>query len=350
MNLKYDFSGQKIGILQVIRPIRLPDSKCAQWECLCDCGNTVFVYSSSLKNGQKSCGCMMNKPSEDLSGLRYSNIEILKYAGNGSWEYVCLLCNEKNTIKTGDLNKGIKRKSNMGCPKCSRKNREFEKLNNKKFGRLTVLDLDPIRKKGVIYWRCICECGNIIEARGSHLKDGGIRSCGCILRDKDGNAYEFLEDHVIGYTSKGEAFKISKQDHERICGYTWYKSRQGYIATHSTGDMLLLHRFITNAPSGTHVDHINRDKCDNRIDNLRVGTESDNMHNRSIGKNNTSGVMGVRKDGNLWIAKIMVNRKEIDLGKYEKFEDAAVARLRFELESFGREFASQRHLFNEYGV
>lgn len=72
------------------------------------------------------------------------------------------------------------------CPSCSNennRNREFEDLTGKKFGRLTVLS--PIRKgkKNNIHWKCLCDCGNMTEVLGSHLKRGETKSCGCIVRE-----------------------------------------------------------------------------------------------------------------------------------------------------------------------
>lgn len=55
-------------------------------------------------------------------------------------------------------------------------------LKGKKFGRLLVVEevIDKKRSR----WKCVCECGNEIEARGSHLKDGNIRSCGCFRKER----------------------------------------------------------------------------------------------------------------------------------------------------------------------
>ncbi|MGG5341151.1 hypothetical protein [Enterococcus sp. AZ192] len=52
-------------------------------------------------------------------------------------------------------------------------------LENKKFGRLTA-----IRRSDNVgnhaYWQCICECGNEKTVRSDHLKNGLIKSCGCL--------------------------------------------------------------------------------------------------------------------------------------------------------------------------
>lgn len=76
------------------------------------------------------------------------------------------------------------------------------------------------------------------------------------------------------------------------------------------------------------IDHINHNGLDNRIFNLRETTQQENCKNTSISKNNTSGYTGVSlfKDRNKWQAYIMVDRKKIHLGYFEKKDDAALAR------------------------
>jgi len=75
------------------------------------------------------------------------------------------------------------------------------------------------------------------------------------------------------------------------------------------------------------IDHIDGNGLNNKIENLRECTQSQNIANSKIGKANTSGFKGVtyRKDTNKWQAAIMLNGKHISLGSYEEKEDAAKA-------------------------
>jgi len=53
-----DISGQKFNKLKVLRFSQILDKYGAVWECLCDCGNKVFIRAGNLKNNHtKSCGC-----------------------------------------------------------------------------------------------------------------------------------------------------------------------------------------------------------------------------------------------------------------------------------------------------
>jgi len=76
------------------------------------------------------------------------------------------------------------------------------------------------------------------------------------------------------------------------------------------------------------IDHINGVRDDNRIENLRVVTNAENARNKSMRKNNKSGVMGVywNKCKSKWSAEIQCNGKKIHLGYFTSKDDAAAAR------------------------
>ena len=132
---------------------------------------------------------------------------------------------------------------------------------------------------------------------------------------------------------------IDIEDIPLISQYKWcYK--EGYVMTGHTRDnnRKILHRFIMNAPKDKIIDHIDQDTLNNRKSNLRVCTIAENNRN-------TSKTIGVyqRKDSasNAWRAMIMINRKTIQLGKFNTKEDALKARRDAELKYFG-EFAPIR--------
>lgn len=75
-----------------------------------------------------------------------------------------------------------------------------------------------------------------------------------------------------------------------------------------------------------HLDHINGDKQDNKIENLRKSTPLQNMRNRGKNKNNSTGFNGVYKSRNKYRARIKVNGKLVNLGTFDKLEDAVIAR------------------------
>jgi hypothetical protein len=86
----------------------------------------------------------------------------------------------------------------------------------------------------------------------------------------------------------------------------------------------MLHRVILGeAAEGMEVDHIDGDGLNCRRANLRTATRTQNICNRRIFKNNTSGFKGVQKVGpNRWDSKIQINRKPIYLGRFDNPEAA----------------------------
>ena len=98
-----------------------------------------------------------------------------------------------------------------------------------------------------------------------------------------------------------------------------------------------MHRLVVNADNDKLVDHKNHNTFDNRKSNLRIVDKSQNMMNRRIAKNNTSGVTGItwRNDSNKWRVRIQVNNKSISIGSYDTIEDAIEARNKAEEKYFG---------------
>lgn len=153
------------------------------------------------------------------------------------------------------------------------------------------------------------------KATGRFLKNDNT------WRTRGGIAECYLNDELLFFT-----------DDERVLEYSWAKSANGYASTTINGKQILLHRFISNPKEDELVDHINRNKKDNRKCNLRNTDKSINAFNSKMRCTNNSGVTGVwyRKDTNKWCAEIKKNYKKIALGCYETIEEATEARRKAE--------------------
>eukprot|EP01035_Chromulina_nebulosa_P023351 gene23351-30261_t len=95
--------------------------------------------------------------------------------------------------------------------------------------------------------------------------------------------------------------------------------------------------FIENPENKPFVDHISNNKLDNRIENLRWCTYTENNRNRGVGKNSKSGIKGVTWDKvmNKWKAGIKINGKTVHLGYHDLLEEAKQARQNKATEVFG---------------
>lgn len=118
-----DLTGRKYGNLTVIGFDRSEGGK-RYWNCLCDCGNTRSVMTSVLNRGfVTSCGCMNKTTMIDLTG--------------------------------------------------------------KRFGRLLVTGLHEDPNDDKLKWDCVCDCGTKKVIYGAYLRNGQVRSCGCLRAENE---------------------------------------------------------------------------------------------------------------------------------------------------------------------
>lgn len=104
----------------------------------------------------------------------------------------------------------------------------------------------------------------------------------------------------------------------------------GYIQIKLQGVQMRAHRLAWAMHYGVQpkeIDHINGIRDDNRIDNLRECTTSENHSNKTAYKNSKSGIKGVSwsKSSKKWYATISKNGEIINLGLHKNIEDAAIA-------------------------
>lgn len=141
--------------------------------------------------------------------------------------------------------------------------------------------------------------------------------------------------HAVPLT-RGKVALIDSAFAEEIGRYDWQaQCRRGkwYAKRAERREVrfivIMMHNAIMPPPNGFEVDHKNRDGLDNRTENLRHATRSQNMANRGLFRNNRSGFRGVyfnkRYVTKPWSAQIRVNHKLVDLGRFATAEGAAEA-------------------------
>lgn len=226
---------------------------------------------------------------------------------------------------------------------------------NQRFGRLTtVSQVEPhISKSGRKYrrWLCKCDCGNESIVFEDNLKYKRTTSCGCYQKEiaatmqtpefieyrsnkiKKYNTYDLSGNYGIGYTFKGEEFYFDLEDYDLIKDYCWCINKNGYCSARDCENKkdIYMHRLILN--NDKHVDHINHKKHDNRRINIRSVNPTENAMNRE-------NVVGVFYDNikQKWKARIQLYHKVINLGSYNSFEEALLARKEGETKYF-KEFS-----------
>ena len=123
----------------------------------------------------------------------------------------------------------------------------------------------------------------------------------------------------------GHFAKVDDDFYEKYNHLNWryekhHSGNGGYAVT-----TVKLHRLVTGAERGEEIDHLNRDKLDNRKENLRRVSSSENRQNRRPDKRNSSGYRGVHFQRNRWVARLAKDGKRIWLGAYATKEEAAKA-------------------------
>jgi len=134
--------------------------------------------------------------------------------------------------------------------------------------------------------------------------------------------FDYLDGELIRKKSSGGHVSgeivgwISNSRREKFYKKTTIDSKTYYV--HSL--VFLFHHGILSK----RIDHIDGNGLNNKIENLRECTQSQNIANSKISTANTSGYKGVtfRKDTKKWQAQIMVNKKHISLGSYATKEEA----------------------------
>lgn len=249
-------------------------------------------------------------------GTVVNGLEVLSLAynnGRNHWNVKCT-CGGNKVLSTAALNKA------KGFCRC------VDYLEGKQIGNVLVGEHQYIYK-GNSYYEVLClDCKTIFESNRESLY-GNIRPCQC---PPMGVLYSNGIAEVTIH-SRNKSFKIlvDEEDyHTKVKGLFWYITEQGYVYTRlDEYNQQALHRKIVNAKEGEFVDHISGEVYDNTKVNLRIVTKKDNNKNTSIGKNNTTGYVGVELIPNgKYLAAITVDYKKIHLGVFDILGDAVKSR------------------------
>lgn len=147
-----------------------------------------------------------------------------------------------------------------------------------------------------------------------------------------------MPDIRVGHSAVA---RVDDQDYEALAARHWYLKPNGYaMATfpkpEGGREYRTMHRVILDVPRGIQVDHINRDRLDNRRTNLRISDQSQNLANQ-VSRRGTSVFKGVywtaAQKG--WAATIRHDGRTIPLGVFDSEIEAAFAYDAAAAEHFG---------------
>lgn len=131
--------------------------------------------------------------------------------------------------------------------------------------------------------------------------------------------------------SRGMVALVDDEDYEKLNKYKWTalfcKWEIIYAVRSENNSSVLMHRQILDAHKGITVDHINHNGLDNRRENIRLATVSENNMNRGKTKKNKSGYKGAYFDKRKrkYRTTIRKNNRTIHIGYFDTAIEAARA-------------------------
>lgn len=155
---------------------------------------------------------------------------------------------------------------------------------------------------------------------------------------------DFLRKCLRYEAETGHIFWVERLSNASKVGSAAFcqKRKDGYLHGQILGKKQLAHRVAWAIHYGywpeNDIDHINRDRSDNSISNLREATRSENCGNAAAKSTNTSGFKGVHRHGRSWVASITVEGVANRLGSYPTPEAAHCA-YKLAAEKYFGEFA-----------
>lgn len=180
--------GKKFGKLEVLGCAKNVKYK---YTCKCECGNIVDIYSFNLRSGRtKSCGCEKKKIHID-NGTRFNRLTVIcksEVTDKYRREFYKCKCDCGNIVNVAKNSIISNSTKSCGCLKTKYKN-----IIGMKFGLLTVKAKDIVIENRLYYYKCDCECGtkDIIISR-SNLVSGYTKSCGCLRKKENRIKYKAL--------------------------------------------------------------------------------------------------------------------------------------------------------------
>lgn len=118
---------------------------------------------------------------KDLTGKVFGKLSVIGRSvsdkrGRALWVCKCE-CGIVKNIRGSDLIS----ENTRSCGMCY----DFrgENLIGKRYGKLVILDIEDYDKNKIMYWLCVCDCGNKIVVGGGNLKSGKTKSCGCLRKE-----------------------------------------------------------------------------------------------------------------------------------------------------------------------
>jgi hypothetical protein len=135
--------------------------------------------------------------------------------------------------------------------------------------------------------------------------------------------FDYKDGQLIWKVQKAKRTKIGS-----AAGWQNFdKHGQRYLNVEINGKAYKIHRLVFlyhNGYLAKDIDHIDGNRLNNRIENLREVTESQNAFNSKIRNTNTSGYKNVFKEKNKWRVQLSIQGKSLSFGSFDDLELAGL--------------------------
>jgi hypothetical protein len=159
-----------------------------------------------------------------LEGKKFGKLTVIEYIGSDQYRCRCD-CGKLCEVNGHNLKRG--HTASCGCL------RGFVDLTGNRFGKLTVIERSPNKKRGDInrtQWHCQCDCGNVVDVYSDSLISGDTASCGCLSHEK-GIPDVWRDDFVDGTQITKIQSIPTKSNKSGVVGVNWDKSRYKWQAS-----------------------------------------------------------------------------------------------------------------------
>lgn len=202
-----DLSGKTFGYWYVLCR-DMENITPVHWICQCKCGIIKSVLGSNLtREKTKSCGCERRNRTIDFTNRILGYLTVIKQVkkeenyiqSNNLWLCKCI-CGKEVVLSTAQL----RFKTSCGC-----KRYEIAAMKNMKdrrgerSGLLTILEPIKFPDKLGIFWKCLCDCGNVVLIPASSFSNSHpTQSCGCITSKGETLIKKILTENNIPFESQ----------------------------------------------------------------------------------------------------------------------------------------------------
>lgn len=128
--------------------------------------------------------------------------------------------------------------------------------------------------------------------------------------------------------TQGQFTFLDDDDCAWLSQWRWRLNSKGYAIrsyrVHGREIVVCMHRLILNAQPGQYVDHIDQNRLNNVRSNLRLCTQSQNLANRGLHRNNSTGFKEVTFQHGKWHARIQLDERTYHLGFHDDLKTAAL--------------------------